>query len=80
VVPAAPETAQRELDDLENNDRAGGRELTPHADLFAFNVEERTAPQSADAADHWSQDEQSAQRPARRAGHGLTEPSRIAAP
>jgi hypothetical protein len=66
VAPAAPGIAQRELDDLENDYQAGARELTPLADPFAFNVEERTAPQSAAAADHPSQDEQSDQptRPA----------------
>jgi hypothetical protein len=52
LAPAAPETAQRELDDLEDSYRAGASEIVPQSDPFAINVEERTAP---DTADHQSQ-------------------------
>jgi hypothetical protein len=54
VAPAAPESAQGELADLEDNYRAAASEYTPQANPFEFNVEERTCPPSSDDADHRS--------------------------
>jgi hypothetical protein len=48
AAPEAPETAQRELDDLEDYYRESASDVVPQADPFALNVEERTAPQSAE--------------------------------